>query len=53
MGFDLDDDRPAPTLSRNETEAVLARLRATMPPLLPERLGFIGKTCLPLGRVMP
>jgi len=47
LGLDLDDDRPAPTLGRDETEAVLVLLRANTPPVLPEKLGFIGKTCLP------
>jgi hypothetical protein len=47
LGLDCDDDRPARSLSRSDTEAVLARLRASVEPVQPERLGAIGKTCWP------
>ena len=43
LGLDLDDGRPAPTLEREETEVVLAQLRATAQPTPPEKLGFIGR----------
>ena len=47
LGLELDDDRPARDLGRDEAEAVLARLRAGAEPVPPERLGFIGKECRP------
>ncbi len=42
LGSGLNDDRPAKTLGRDETEAVLTRLRAAVSPVPPERLGFVG-----------
>jgi hypothetical protein len=47
LGLDLDDDRVAATLDRNETETVLARLRAGATPVPPEKLGFIGEEYRP------
>jgi hypothetical protein len=47
LGLDLDDGRPAPTLGRDEAEAVLARLRSAAQPIPAEKLGFIGRNCWP------
>ena len=47
LGLELDDDRPARDLGRDEAEAVLERLRAGAEPVPPERLGFIGQECRP------
>ena len=47
LGLELDDDRPARALGRDEAEAVLARLRAGAEPVSPERLGFVGKEYRP------
>ncbi len=43
LGLDLNDDRPARTLGREETAEVLARLGANAEPVPPEKLGYIGK----------
>ena len=50
LGLDLDDDRPAPSLSRDAAE-VLTRLRAGAEPVPPERLGFVGKDFRPVARL--
>ena len=47
LGLALDDDRAARTLGRDEADAVLTRLRASVAPAPPEALGFIGKECWP------
>lgn len=47
LGLSLDDDRAAPTLSRDEAAKVLARLRADAKPVKPEALGFIGSEFRP------
>lgn len=47
LGMTRTDSRPARSLDRNETAAVLAALRAESKPVQPEALGFIGRDFCP------
>jgi Protein of unknown function C-terminus (DUF2399) len=47
LGLDLDDDRPAPTLNRDDAETVLGLLRRKSQPVPPEKLGYIGRAGRP------
>jgi hypothetical protein len=50
LGFKIEDDRLARTLSRDDAHNVLQQLRAVSQPIKPERLGAIGHEAFGSGK---